>query len=384
MYSPLPYVGHIFWKRRPIQLTFFVTRRCNAKCPFCFYIQGQGESQEHKQRKVKGQKQEQIVGQKRDVVNGKQSEISLEEIKSLAPSFGRLLWLAFSGGEVFLREDIVDISRVFYKHNKPVVLLYSTNGLTPELIRNRTEEILKACPNSVVTVKLSLDGLYSDHDALRGVSGSFKKVMKSHQLLGELLDKYPNFELGINTVFCSANQDKIGEIFDFVKKLDNVRTHTLSMVRGELSDASLKDVDLNKYLEAIKAIEADMKKQLTQRYRFLGARLKSAQDILQRRLIHKTMVEDRRMSPCYAGRLNLVLTEVGDVYPCEILSQKLGNVRDSDYDIKKILRSTQAKSVIRNISESKCFCSHECYFMTNILFNPRMYPALLKEYLQLR
>ena len=30
-----------------------------------------------------------------------------------------------------------------------------------------------------------------------------------------------------------------------------------------------------------------------------------------------------------------------------------------------------------------CYCTHECYFMTNILFNPRLYPALAREYIQL-
>ena len=39
----VPWLRHldsIAWKRRPIHLTFFVTRRCNARCPFCFYLQG--------------------------------------------------------------------------------------------------------------------------------------------------------------------------------------------------------------------------------------------------------------------------------------------------------------------------------------------------------
>ena len=39
MLSLLRHAGSILWKRRPIQLTFFVTRKCNARCPFCFYLQ---------------------------------------------------------------------------------------------------------------------------------------------------------------------------------------------------------------------------------------------------------------------------------------------------------------------------------------------------------
>ena len=89
------------------------------------------------------------------------------------------------------------------------------------------------------------------------------------------------------------------------------------------------------------------------------------------------------MVPCYAGKLNLVLTESGDVYPCESFTMKLGNVRNSGYDIKEILKDRKSRSIIKSIKDNGCFCTHECYLMTNILFNPRIYPKLLKEYLDL-
>ena len=37
-YSALPHIPSTFRKRRPIQLTYFVTRKCNARCPWCFYL----------------------------------------------------------------------------------------------------------------------------------------------------------------------------------------------------------------------------------------------------------------------------------------------------------------------------------------------------------
>ena len=74
-------------------------------------------------------------------------------------------------------------------------------------------------------------------------------------------------------------------------------------------------------------------------HRFRGARLKAAQDVLQRRFIHQTLIVQDRSLPCYAGKLNLVLTESGQVYPCEILPQSLGNVREHDYDIMQVTRT---------------------------------------------
>ncbi|RMG02760.1 MAG: radical SAM protein, partial [Nitrospirae bacterium] len=75
---------------RPIQFTFFVTSRCNASCPFCFYLKDEN-------------------------IEPGDRELSLEEIELMARGLGSLLWLSFSGGEVFLREDIGEITRIFYR-----------------------------------------------------------------------------------------------------------------------------------------------------------------------------------------------------------------------------------------------------------------------------
>jgi MoaA/NifB/PqqE/SkfB family radical SAM enzyme len=359
MYSPFRHAGSIIAKNRPIHLTFFVTRRCNSKCPFCFYLRSAASGSEGA------------------------GELSLDEIRRLSASFGTLLWLAFSGGEIYLREDLADIAHVFYENNRPAIVLFPTNGLLPELIRERTEQILRECPRSVIAVKLSLDGLADDHDKIRNTPGSFSKTMETYELLGPLLDRYSNFELGVNTVFCAANQDKMDAVIDFVAGLRHIKTHTISLVRGDLENKGYKAVDFGKYLGAIERLERDLKEKKASTYRFRGAGVKAAQDILQRRLIHRTMQEKRRLIPCYAGRLNLVLTETGAVYPCEILARAMGNIRDFGCDIERLLESDEARKTSGFIKAGGCYCTHECYFMTNILFNPALYPGLLREYLQI-
>ena len=207
--------------------------------------------------------------------------------------------------------------------------------------------------------------------------------MQTYRLIGELVDAYPNFELGVNTVFCSGNQNDMDGIIDFVKGLEHIKTHTISLVRGDLVDGQYKDVDVALYNRAIGRLESDLKSGCSRRYRFRGGRIKAAQDIVQRRLIHRTLREEKRLISCYAGRLNLVISECGEVYPCEILSESFGNVRAYDCDIKKLLRSDKAGEIIRSITDRKCYCTHECYFMTNILFNPVLYPAVAREYCSL-
>jgi MoaA/NifB/PqqE/SkfB family radical SAM enzyme len=359
MHSPFRHLGSAVWKRRPIHLTFFLTRRCNSRCPFCFYLKTRGEKEE-------------------------MPELNLDEIKAVSHSFGDLLWLAFSGGEIFLRDDLVEISRTFYENNRPAIMLFPTNGLLPGLIRDRMSHILEDCPESVIAVKLSLDGVGDDHDRLRNTPGSFEKTMETYRSLEGLLERHPHFELGVNTVFCSENEDRMDDIIDFVKGMRQIRTHTISLVRGNLAEPGYKDIDVGKYHRAIVMLEQNLKKKTSRIYRFRGARIKAAQDILQRRMIYRTLCENRRATPCYAGKLNVVLTESGEVFPCEILSTSFGNVRDHGYDIIKVVRTAGARKVAASIAKRACHCTHECYFMTNILFNPGLYPALLGEYLRVR
>jgi radical SAM protein with 4Fe4S-binding SPASM domain len=156
------------------------------------------------------------------------------------------------------------------------------------------------------------------------------------------------------------------------------------LIRGEVAAEELKEVSMEKYQAAIELLESNLKSSPNSGYNFIGAGLKTAQDILQRRLIYETAIKKRQLIPCQAGRLTAVVTETGDVYPCESFTAKLGNVRESNYDLQAILQNERSIHERASIKRKECFCTHECYTMMNILFNPGQYPELLKEYLKLQ
>jgi len=359
-YSPLRHLDSIIWKRRPIQLTVFLTALCNANCGFCFYHTGRSE------------KREKVV------------ELNLDELDSIARSAGNLLWLAFSGGEPFIRRDLADAAMIFYRHCRPTVILIPTNGLLTESVLAQTEKVVSRCRSSTVVVKLSLDGLHDDHDRLRGVRGAFDRFNETYRGLRMLARDYENLELGINTVLCSANQEQIPAVINYVKGLDGVKTHTVSMIRGNVAVPEMKAVSLELYDRIARILEELLKGGIAGAYGFRGARIKVAQDILQRRLILETLRRRERLIPCYAGRLTLVINEKGDVYPCESFEQSLGNLRNNELEIRRVLNSERARKVISEIKNGDCYCSHECYMMMNILFNPATYHGLYKEYRDIR
>ncbi len=372
MNPALRFLPHVLWKRRPIHLTLFVTSRCNARCQHCFYIN----------RDKTPLKENEMSPEMSPEMS---SEMSLNEYEKLSRGMGSLIWLAFSGGEIFLRDDLVEISRVFYENNKPSIMLYPTNGLMPDKTLSVMEQVLGECPESIITVKLSIDALGDKHDQMRGKAGSFELVLETHERLKGLLGKYKNFELGVNTLISNENQQDMDSAIDFVQGMDGVRMHTISLVRGDVENG-LKDVDPAIYEAAIKRLEDEFRAGTSPVYSFRGAKLKAAQDLIQRRIIHKIMSGKGRQLPCYAGRLNLVVTENADVYPCEKFEPDflLGNLRKAwvnEWGLKDILTSSHAKEIIKRI-EDTCYCTHECYIMTNILFNPAYGPSLIKEYLK--
>lgn len=356
LFSSLKYIPSIFYKRDLLQFTYFVTSRCNARCPFCFYWQNR---------------------------HTKRDELTLEEVEKVSASMGDLLWLLMSGGEIFVRKDLPEIVETFYRNNHPVIITLPTNGFAPNLILPAVERILTNCPESSVVVKVSLDGLGEEHDRMRNTPGNYEKAMETWEGLHQLRQRFENLQIGINTVFCRDNQDNMDEIIDFVNTLPSCETHTISLIRGDPASDGHKEIDLEKYKKAVGRLEQDLKGDKPKMYHFTLARLKTAQDLVQRNLIYETARQSRRLLPCFAGRIAAVMGEEGDIYPCEILEDSMGNVRDAGYDFNKVFFSERADQIRARINRSQCYCTHECYFVTNILFNPRMYGKVGKQYLEL-
>jgi MoaA/NifB/PqqE/SkfB family radical SAM enzyme len=233
----------------------------------------------------------------------------------------------------------------------------------------------------VVVVKLSLDGVGAEHDAIRGTPGGFVKVLRAYERLADLARSYRRLEVGVNSVFSRENQGRMDGLVDFVAGLEGVRSHTLTLARGDGSPGTFADVDLDQYRRATARLEERWGRRF---HRFAGGGLKAAQDRVQHGLVHATRLERRRLVPCRAGRLALVLCESGELFACEGRRREpLGNVREAGHDVGAVLRSPGALRVIEDIRAGGCHCAHECNMLVNVLFEPRMYPRLLREWARL-
>jgi len=82
----------------------------------------------------------------------------------------------------------------------------------------------------------------------------------------------------------------------------------------------------------------------------------------------------------YAGKLSWRNDSKGDVYPCELLSESMGNIRDFNYDFRALWKNEKAEKIKGMIDENKCYCTYECFLTHAILFNIKMYPEIFREW----
>ena len=69
------------------------------------------------------------------------------------------------------------------------------------------------------------------------------------------------------------------------------------------------------------------------------------------------LAEHKQQIHCYAGIAGAVIDNEGNVSPCEH-KQPYGNLRENDYDFRKIWHSESAEKM-RKETYNSCFCTNE-------------------------
>ena len=339
-------------------LTFSVTNRCNSRCKTCNIWRAPVKESE---------------------------ELNLDEIERIFRSMDDLYFLNISGGEPFLREDLVEIIRLAKRYLSPNLIHIPSNGLATNLIERRVKEILEVLSNSktILTIKLSLDGVGERHDEIRGVKGNFIRVMKTYKRLSKLKEEYPNFHLGINTIISKFNVDHLDEIVNYVKQLkpDSFVTE-IAENRSELFNLQ-DDItpDPETYEMLIRRFMARVRDDL--KYKRSISKLTDASRLVYYEYVIRILKERRQVLPCYAGISNIHINPYGDVWPCCVLGYEkpMGNLRDFDYNFRRLWRSKQANAVRAYIKSGKCYCplANQAYFnmICNLIATLRIAKTIL-------
>ena len=355
----LPYVLNnlLFKKNEPVSLVHFVTNRCNARCSFCF-----------------------IDFADPNTFSG---ELSLDEIDKLTKNLGKsLLNVNLTGGEPFARKEIADIAKLYIRNTTIQSIYITTNASLPDRIDKFVDEIYKEDKNIELSFQISIDDKPKEHDEVRKIDGLFDKCIETYRLLQK---KPGNVSPIVSITVTHENCDRIEEIFNYLYYDCSIKALKCTIVRDEgvyktPLDKKKKILDAYDFLTNKIQKLCDEKKMNGYNKDTLQGRLHRKKDFISWKLVKEMYLKPKYISPCHAGSLFGIITSKGDIYPCEILEDKLlGNVRNNNYDFMKLWENQKTKEVKKFIKETKCNCTYECALTYNILGNYRYYPKLIPE-----
>jgi radical SAM protein with 4Fe4S-binding SPASM domain len=338
----------------PMVLTYSVTNICNSRCKSC-----------------------NIWKIYRDEPDRLKKELKLDEVEKTFKTIDPLYFFNISGGEPFLRKDLPEIVRLASIHLKPKVIHTPTNAICPELVEKGTRKILENLREEKhevpFTIKPSFDGIHEKHDKIRGVENNFKNVLDTLSRLKGLQKEYPNLEIGLGTVISKFNLNDLPEIFDFVEKLD-VDSY-INEIAEERSELFTLNTGITPSAEEYKKATDYFSKRIKSQFK-KGKKLPKytqAFRLVYYDLVVEILKQKKQVIPCYAGITNVHINPYGDVWPCCILGYNgsMGNLRDFDYDFKKVWMSREAKNIRKSISNKECSCPLANQAYSNILCDPK-------------
>lgn len=315
---------------RPRQLILTVTDRCNHFCDMCYY---------------------------HGSLNRRTHLLTLAEYARLAAELPELELLLISGGEPFLREDLIDIVEIFHRLSGMRSLFIPTNGSLPERIVSTVRTLLSRLPDLQLTLMFSLEGLPATHDAIHHRAGAFDSVVEAIRRLAphrvhQHIKGRPPLAVLLNSVVTTRNLDQILPLMQFAK--DNLPncSHSFTPMRGRGPVEGLGAPSAEAFAALIEAARPFFAHYLARQPAALRATLDRY--ALWLRLIRGGGLPHQ----CQAGSYIGVIEPDGGVRHCE-LTPVIGHLRTVDFDFDQLWFGPEAEAMRRQIVG--CSCTHACF-----------------------
>jgi MoaA/NifB/PqqE/SkfB family radical SAM enzyme len=345
------YARGVFRPKSLESVFLFVTSTCNSLCRTCFYWDE--------------------LNKGRDLTFDQ-----LQRISQTAPAFHKL-WI--SGGEPFLRKDLAEIIELFYINNGMRHVNLPTNGLLPAKMDTVVSTLLERCPELVVDLNFSLDGLANTHDAIRGVPNNFVKTLATIRLAEQKWGAVRRVRRNIVSCVTTENYRELIDLGRQMMRDTNPDGHYFEIVRGNPMDPALKRIPR----EELTALHRQLMWFHEQYADKLFAHLSPSVRAFARAYylgnikLHFDLHEQNHYTdkawpmPCTAGQTTFVIDHDGHFRSCELRS-KLGDLKDYDYDLTAAMQSAAMKQEVADIPGAKCWCTHSCFIHGSTKFSPKV------------
>lgn len=179
--------------RLPDGVVYEATMRCNLTCEFCY------------------------VGTLLNIEGEWRQELPLDVLKRAFPD-QQGLQVSMTGGEIFMRKDILQVMEVF--REKGYVCGYLTTNGT--IINEERAAALASLASAgfLKHISVSIDGPGEMHDKARGVKGTFERTSAGLRRLQEAAKKSgAPLRVSVNTTVAHETLDALADMVDVAQEL---------------------------------------------------------------------------------------------------------------------------------------------------------------------
>ena len=267
---------------KPREAVIAVTDRCNARCQMCNIW--------------------------------RVDRVDEMEPRHYAKLSSSLKTINITGGEPFIRKDLVEVVRHIHSSAPASRIVFSTNGFLTETILAVVAEVKTFLPG--VGVGVSIDGPEETHDAIRGVKGAFRQATST--IAG--LKKEGLRDLRIGMILMNENAGHVAAVYELSKRL-GVAFNTTFVHNSEIFYRKSDNVPPGPSRSLAASLDQVRLSQL---------RSGSAKEWFK--AYHTQGIMDAGLrkgfiSRCKAGSQTFFMSPSGDVFPCFVMNMPMGNLR---------------------------------------------------------
>ena len=311
----------------PTRLSIYITKKCNLTCDFCYT---------------------------KDALNTPEpNALSMDEWKKIVDTIPRSTIIDFCGGEIFFSKHMMPLLE--YLSRKKRIMTIITNGTT--MTKGHIDFFIK---NKITYYLTSIDGMEKLHDKIRGKKGTFKRASEMVKYLEEKQKETGSkFPLTcVKTVITEDNYKDIPELLRFSEHelgVDNIQFSFIHNNKHRMVYDTFDDYNMiptfkgNTYQYPPNVIE-DIKE--TVRYILKYKKTSKMFIGIDPRLPKEEMLLDYLdnqnkfgVKKCNRHWGEYFLHYDGQLASC--ITYNLGNIRDVNYNVKKVLGQKGVKRFLK-------------------------------------
>jgi MoaA/NifB/PqqE/SkfB family radical SAM enzyme len=329
---------------RPTKLIFVVTKRCHSRCVYC------------------------DIWKVKDTPGGLDHELTLAEVRAVAAANPFLQWIDFTGGEPTDRPDFVEVVSAFATACPDLLVVhFPTNGIATKRIDDAVRQ-LQATARAKLVVTVSIDGPPELNDRLRGIRNDFAHAVDTFAALRRRLGPgqvFVGMTLHGHKKSCGQTTSELVEA-TFAAVNEALGTRGEAPIDWGTFHLNIPHLSQHYYGNAASSEKdgfggEEHRREIAAALRLAagkpkrgGAPVMRAVERIYRAEAMKYLASGKTSITCSALLSTAYLSEKGEVYPCTIWDQPLGNVRQSNYELMPIIESARRNGTRQAVVEQRC------------------------------